>query len=504
MPFVPDSAQPATLSKQTPNTMGWLPNATGIVGQALGGLIGGAGGLLGGAAVPGADLTGVPEVAGATAGERIGQTAGSALGQGGGEFLRELLTGQKASPTAIAGNAGQGALWAQLPGGKAGASVAENVARRAIGGVPIGAGVQALQNIEQGKPIGQNVGLSGGVTGAVNAILPGVTSILGKAAQPIIGSSDKILSTIAKHFFGDEASRDPQLLQHMVTTAGKDPVTGKTIPAWQMTRNNIANAMQDVYKPLAEALSNKKAKLGDFLDAFESGRGQENISSEVLQRNIKSIADVIARKTGGDLSAISSWMSRPIGQSVLGRRQQIALEAAINKARDTEVPLNVLNEAKQMIGDMYKKGDPSQGYTAVKKFIEDKMGSDVKTKDINAQYNKLRDAKMFLEDQFAKQTKDVRMNSPMNFQDKIALLAGSGFLGALLGLPSGSIYSGGLGVGSAAFLASELKNQLLRTPERAGAYAKTLQKVSPTVDKAVQQLLLRGGQQLPNINSTGQ
>lgn len=84
-----------------------LPMIGGTIGQWGGGILGGAGGVLGGAAIPGADLTGVPEVAGGVVGAKVGSTAGAAaggaLGQGAQDFLTHNVNGGTLGRIGMAG-----------------------------------------------------------------------------------------------------------------------------------------------------------------------------------------------------------------------------------------------------------------------------------------------------------------------------------------------------------------------------------------------------------------
>ena len=98
-----------------------LPGAFGTGGQILGGILGTGAGVGAGAAIPGADLTGVPEVAGGIGGERIGQTAGGALGQGVGESIRQWIQNISGKtkgfdPGAIGSETAQGGLYGAIPG----------------------------------------------------------------------------------------------------------------------------------------------------------------------------------------------------------------------------------------------------------------------------------------------------------------------------------------------------------------------------------------------------
>ena len=72
-----------------------LPDALGAAGSFIGGIGGGIAGVAGGAAIPGADLTGIPEVAGGMGGWKLGQSVGGAAGGALGKTIENYLTGQK-------------------------------------------------------------------------------------------------------------------------------------------------------------------------------------------------------------------------------------------------------------------------------------------------------------------------------------------------------------------------------------------------------------------------
>jgi hypothetical protein len=89
---------PSAIPNQTPKPQeapGWvraLPAIGGTAGSIIGGLLGGGAGVAAGAAVPGADLTGVPEVAGGIGGYKLGSTAGAGIGGGAGQAAEDFLT----------------------------------------------------------------------------------------------------------------------------------------------------------------------------------------------------------------------------------------------------------------------------------------------------------------------------------------------------------------------------------------------------------------------------
>lgn len=87
------SAIPNPNQPRQPNTLErLLPTVGGIAGGFIGGALGGAGGVGAGALVPGADLTGAPEVVGGITGAKVGSTAGAGIGGGLGQAAEDFLT----------------------------------------------------------------------------------------------------------------------------------------------------------------------------------------------------------------------------------------------------------------------------------------------------------------------------------------------------------------------------------------------------------------------------
>jgi hypothetical protein len=179
-----------------------LPGIFGTGGQILGGiggtLLGGAGGT---AVEPGGGT-----VLGGIGGERLGQTAGGAAGQGAGEAIRQFIKGKGYDPGAITSETAQGGLYGALPGSQLFKGIANPVARtlaRGAGnfaaGSAVGGATQGVRNIQEGKPLGENVGESAITTGSINAALPMVGSAISKPSQAIANILlDKIPASVRK------------------------------------------------------------------------------------------------------------------------------------------------------------------------------------------------------------------------------------------------------------------------------------------------------------------
>lgn len=454
--------QPTTFTDETGNNISDTAGDLGVnlaggiggsVGQAIGAPFGGVGAPVGGAALGG-------------------------VSQGGAEAVRELLSGKGLNFGNIASQFGQGAAWGAVPGGeeaRTGAMIGKAglkaLGKRALAGGLAGTGVQAIQNVQQGKPIQQNLLQSGGVSGALNALAPGVSKVLGVPTKFLAGSSEGIRKQIAKFFVGEEASRDPSILQHLDYT---DPIK---------SRDKLNGAAQNLYAHLTEALSKKSVNFGDFMNTIKSA--VKNLPPD--PSSPKSAASF--------LSDVENYLKSKAGSFAMLSQKYTPDDIIQGRV---QVPLNFVNDIKQSIGKSYGKNSSyDRMYSAARKFIEDAVGGDAPTAEINKSYNRLTEAADFIDKNFAQQRMDQRMGKPLDWIARMALGIGTGMGGAALGFAgTGSPYSNSL-VG-ATFIASALKDLLLSTPQKAAGYANFLDKVSPPVRNALQQLLLRGGNQAVN------
>lgn len=288
-------------TQQKPNQ--WadaLPGILGTAGQIGGGILGTGSGVAAGAAIPGADLTGVPEVAGGVMGERAGQTIGGSGGQMIGDALRQLIEGQGNNMDAgsLLSNAGQGALYAQVPGGKMAADIANPLVRtiakagiRGAGGAGVSAGTQGIRNIQQGKPLTQDMGGQAVMGGALNTVLPGMAEgagLLGKGVQAVGKKAGEMGQRIIK----GEALAGPKAAQQIlggqiIQTGGEG---GSIMPRIQALFDKYnykpppEGDIQDTKGFLDRASQDTENKLQPILKA-EGAKGTE--VSSLINKNLE-------------------------------------------------------------------------------------------------------------------------------------------------------------------------------------------------------------------------
>lgn len=491
-------------SQATPTPKGggmdWIPGVAGTVGQVLGGLGGAALGGLGGAAVPVADLTGVPEVAGGIAGERIGQTAGGAVGQGAGEWLRETLTGQKADAGHIANNAGQGVLWAQVPGGKMAEGVVNPLLKmgakaliRGGGGALIGGGTKAMQNVQDEKPIGEGVVGSGAVSGAINAVTGGmgdyggqlVNDINSTTVKPVANKLQELYKAAMDHAFGfmnsDYAinSGIAPKIEDIASKVGQEGILNKnTVDEMVSKTSTQAQKIQDQLKPLLSPIKVDPSDVRMLLaDSFKLA---DSISNPAMFKKL-------------------FQLTKFSGTSNLAE----------------------VNDLKKSIGEYYdrdKTGLAKDLYFQLKKFIEEKSGNNDAVKGLNQEAQQLVQMRQSLFDfkkpgatlpggqspaNITKSLEDARAvptggKTPpalTTLQGLAQILGGASFgiAGAGLGSLMGGAGTVGGGVG-AGFAGRRLGQKFIENPDVLNAIAKLLNSkgMNVTTD-TVKQLLLKGG-----------
>lgn len=176
------------------------------------------------------------------AGTMGGGAIGGSLAQGGTQAVQNLLTGQPLGQN-VAQEAGQGGLFGAIPGGPelkglpiAGKLLGRTAMRAGFGAVA-GAGSQLLQNTEggqQGNPL-----VSGAVSGAANALAPGLSSILklpGKGVQQL----GKVAASSAENIMNRQSQ---PALDRMQMLFGKGAIT---------TGGGISGVHPDVQKLLKD------------------------------------------------------------------------------------------------------------------------------------------------------------------------------------------------------------------------------------------------------------
>ncbi len=176
------SSQAPTGATGTAGTVGAKTSNNGGLMDLLPAGLGTVGGVVGG-------ILGTPaDVATGPLGTMGGAAIGGALGQGAGEVIKQLAEGQQLNPGRVAGEAATGGIFGLLPGGDLGMGLLGRLVTRALGGAAVTGAGQAIQNVENQKPITQNVGSSALVGGAL-------TPLVGEIAPKLLGGAFKNLGT---------------------------------------------------------------------------------------------------------------------------------------------------------------------------------------------------------------------------------------------------------------------------------------------------------------------
>lgn len=450
----PPHVQASQSQPQGGNQMSWLPQMTGAAGGILGGI--------GGAFIPGAGETGLGEVGGAM--------VGSSAGQGLGEWLRQALTGQKTNVGNIANQAGQGALWGALPGGKITEGIANPLLRmgakaaiRGVGGAAVGGATQAMQNVQQGKPVGQNVPQTATETGGINAILPGVGAVGKEVVQSHLGSSADIFKNLMAKFLitGGKAGAD-----YTDNPAVTDIVT-KNMSSPKKAAQALGDAATQLYKTqLQPAFEKTAVTLKDFVSAITAQGGYMFSPKEerVLNNALIKAANV---STGAakDAITLAQQMSQKTG----------LLGAVSGKLGQVPISLDAINTFKQNIP---WTEDTQDLYRTVRQFIEDKMAN-TPVGELNKTYHALQDAGQKLEQKRLDANGNIQLKPNMNWGGRIK----AGIMGSVLSgaaqmaagtSPTGLSPFSGLG-GLTSILTKMVADEAQQKPETAVPYAKALQ-----------------------------
>lgn len=289
-PNAPQQQQPKPGDKSGDWT-DWLPGILGTAGQIGGGALGAVGGGAAGIETgPGALLTGA-------VGEKLGQTAGGAVGQGAGEGIRQWINNlrgktQGVDPGAIGSETAQGGLYGALPGSQflrgAGSFAARALkagATNMAGGSIVGGATQAVRNIQQGKPVGDDVPQQALATGAINTVLPTFSQGIPDGARSLAGI---VLDKIPKNVKGQLDSLAAQMKQleeeklgHMVGHANIDRAKTNELGLThthtaKQASDVIEKEMQDVGGQLNETLGHETVgtNLANLKKAFMDARDQ--------------------------------------------------------------------------------------------------------------------------------------------------------------------------------------------------------------------------------------
>lgn len=458
-------------------------------------------------------------------GTMAGGAIGGGLAQGGAEAVRELLSGKGFSWQDIASQTGQGAAWGAVPfgeeartaamGGKLLAktgikALAKKAGKKVLVGAPAGMAVQGIQDVRQGKnPLTDpNVLTSGGVSGAINAIAPGLSETLGLSVKAVAGNAKNIYGKLAEYMVGSGYDVNPLVKNNLVYQDIKNASGATVNHFWQQSERNLRTAAKKLYEPLANALKPKTAGLGDFLDSITQGGTKMLSKDSKIQNLIFDVANYIERNSKGSLGNISAQIKQLQDyESKSGVDLSKQYGQLMNDLNKIKVSGDVLNNAKQIIGKGGTEAAPM--YQEAKKFVEKLIGKDTETAQINKNYHDLTEAADNIVAKFKDKTIPPFVHGS-NFMERAGQFIAGSALGDIAGFPqTGGMFNIGssIGGGSAVVIANVLKDMLTKTPQRAEKYANVLQrlgKLNPIVENALKQILLRGGQGAINSQSASQ
>jgi hypothetical protein len=348
-----------------------LPGAGGILGQIIGGGLGTAGGAVAGG--------GPEDIPADVIGEKLGQTAGGAVGQAGGDFLKQFLNtisgNQKSiNPGEILGQGAEGALYGATPGGKTGAGIIKNLLVRGAGGAAVGGGAQAIENIQQGKPAGQQVGQAAAVGGALNAGTGGLLDSLRLVRGTGGKVADDIENTVVK--------RPQQAKQEAIREAHETMVSPKQTDF--AIENGILDPNKGISSPhIAQALQ-KTQQIGTDVENSIQNTIKGIPVSDAEQKQLNDGINAILAKHG--LSPINAKsLEKQLGQQEYATIQRVR-NLLYGQLGTDPIDLTKVQQAKRLIAPLYdEKGAMGELYRYLQKSIEDKSGKPDVVKELNQQ-----------------------------------------------------------------------------------------------------------------------
>lgn len=360
-----------TPSISTSQVASALPGIGGVIGQVIGGGLGTAGGAVAGG--------GPEDIPADVIGEKVGQTAGGAVGQAGGDFLKQFLLtisgNQKGiNPGEIAAQGAEGGLYGLTPGGKTGAGIVKNLLVRGAGGAAVGGGAQAIQNIQQGKPVGSQVGTAAAAGGVLNAGTGGLLDTL----HLIRGTGDKVANDIENTV----VKKPQQAKQEAIREAHETMVSPKQTDF--AIENGILDSEKGISSPhIAQALQ-KTQQIGTDVENSIQNTIKGISVSDTEQKQLNDGIDAILEKHG--LSPMNGRaLQKQLGQEEYATIQRVRnlLDGGMNKK---PIDLARVQEAKRLIAPLYdEKGAMGELYRYLQKSIENKSGKPEVVKELNQQ-----------------------------------------------------------------------------------------------------------------------
>lgn len=454
-------------------------------GKALGGIIpdifggvGAVGGGVAGAFVPVAGETGASEVGGAM--------AGGALFQGIGDIVQHMLDNTEVKPLEVAGETAKGGLYGAVPGG-----IEDNLVLRLLSRFGIGAmtttGASLIDDMMKGKTVNPeealNTLLSTGTTGgALNALAPEGMS---KLSNLVFGKADALEKQLVRSFVSSEHADNPTIAKSL------------DFNSWKNTVANLKGKMEDTYKPLQEALSKQTGNLGEFLNGVQESLHRTSLKQDVIERNMSEMVKQIGRQGSGELKRLADEYIRldkmvtkyPMSSGAVGARARNVFankQNLIERMKELDVPLNLLNEAKKSLGESGIYNDAQGAYAFARQFIENKaVGVDVQ--GMNKMYNDIKTVSDQIEKRFGSSTRDVMTGEPYSWTFRAGLTSALAAVTNMLGLsghPAALISNIPLGL-------YFLREFLTQYPSKAEKYIQGVRGVEQTAPTLTAQIMDR-------------
>lgn len=377
--------------------MSWLPGVAGVAGQVGGGLLG---------------------LRGGGAGVKVGQTVGGSAGQGLGEAIRELLTHQQLNPTSIANQTGQGLLWSLLPGGNLAKGIGNPLLRlgakgvvRGVGGAGVGAATQAMQNVQQNKPVGQNVPQTALETGGANVAFGGLSDILSAAGKVLnkipgdvydrtVGGTIRGLQALynqtASKFVGDyplnyamEKGIIPSTTDELGNRQPEGLMTKEYIDQAVAKRKDVAQQVEDKLQSYLPGVKENPLQLHSIqpiLDSFFQSMYQadpKNVLSQAISKQLF-MSDILK-------FAKKSTTSDPVNTGDL-----MGFLAGSNPGS-----VKLINDLKRIAGRGFSETNPGAWnglYSDLKSFVEQNATDPKAVANLNAEHSMLRNIRLSMND----------------------------------------------------------------------------------------------------------
>lgn len=307
--------------------------------------------------------------------------------------------------------------WA-IPGGEVSQAAnplvrgALNTAGRLGAGAAMGGLQQAGTNLQQGKPALQDVGQTAGLSGGINAVLPGVGQLAKGAVESHLGNSQSILKNIMDKFLisggkgGADYTDNPAVID----------IVSKNLSDPKKAANALTTAATDLYKNKLEPVYQKIAvPLGEFMKTITAD-GRYMFSDKEAKIVNNALIKAANSSEGTAKDAISL---------MIDTGQKTGLANAVRGAQG-KIPISLDAVAKFKQALPYNE-ETAALYDTTKQFIENSV-KDMPIAELNNTYHALQDAGAKLEAKYLKGEGKIQLKSNMGWAGRIK----AGGIGAAL------------------------------------------------------------------------